>query len=273
MKFALFVQAALLMAIGSATNSEARRLGGRQRCDYKCPTNSYRKPNRQCYDTFNDCECDDGYYKSGEHCVKDLELTINNLSFQQPFSSFFVMVHNDVAQPLYRQGQEASKELAILAEDGNPDALVQYYQKQHGVFKVFRVDGPLLPSERTTIKVQVNDDYELVTLATMAINTNDCFTAVNGVQLEQGDVLDLPGLDAGSEENNELCSSIPGPACSPDSGNVRSGNGEGFVHVHRGFHGINEGKHLPKQDRGANNQPLSAVGYDWRNPMMRVTVN
>jgi len=86
-------------------------------------------------------------------------------------------------------------------------------------------------------------------------------------------VLNLPGLDAGSEENNELCTSIPGPACSPESGNVRSKNGEGFVHVHRGFHGINEGNmHLAKLDNGANGRPLSQVGYDWRNPLMRVTV-
>merc|ERR1712142_662755 len=34
--------------------------------DYKCPSNSYYKPNRKCYDTFDDCECEYGYYKSDE---------------------------------------------------------------------------------------------------------------------------------------------------------------------------------------------------------------
>ena len=29
----------------------------------------------------------------------------------------------------------------------------------------------------------------------------------------------VPGYDAGTEMNNELCSFIPGPACAPDSGN------------------------------------------------------
>ena len=69
----------------------------------------------------------------------------------------------------------------------------------------------------------------------------------------------MPGLDAGSEENNELCESIPGPGCANvTAGNIRSFNGEGFVHVHRGFFGI--GDLLPQQQ------------YDWRNPMVRVVV-
>lgn len=29
--------------------------------DYKCPANSHRRPNRQCYNNCNDCECNDGY--------------------------------------------------------------------------------------------------------------------------------------------------------------------------------------------------------------------
>ena len=91
------------------------------------------------------------------------------------------------------------------------------------------------------MKVEVSEDYPLVTIATMAINTNDCFTALNGVRLSPGMALDLPGLDAGSEENNEKCSSIPGPGCASISGdNVASDNGEGFVHVHRGIHGIGD---------------------------------
>lgn len=37
--------------------------------DFVCPSNSVRKPNRQCYDTFDDCECVHGFVKSGFHCV------------------------------------------------------------------------------------------------------------------------------------------------------------------------------------------------------------
>jgi hypothetical protein len=41
-------------------------------CAYVCPVNSYQRPNRTCYDTFNDCDCNSGYHKSttGEKCVE-----------------------------------------------------------------------------------------------------------------------------------------------------------------------------------------------------------
>ena len=32
--------------------------------DYVCPANSYRIPGRDCYDAFDDCQCNSGYYKS-----------------------------------------------------------------------------------------------------------------------------------------------------------------------------------------------------------------
>ncbi len=39
--------------------------------DYTCPPNSSRKEYRECYDNFDDCECDCGYHKSGYQCVKN----------------------------------------------------------------------------------------------------------------------------------------------------------------------------------------------------------
>jgi hypothetical protein len=77
--------------------------------------------------------------------------------------------------------------------------------------------------------------------------------------LSQGDRITGPGYDAGTEENNELCTSMPGPACAAiDSENVHSGGGEGVVHVHRGFFGVGD---------------LPQAGYDWRNPMVLVEVS
>lgn len=55
--------------------------------------------------------------------TKMVTLKVTNLSYQQPFSPFFVMVHNSDAGPLYVPGQEASSALAILAEDGDPSKL------------------------------------------------------------------------------------------------------------------------------------------------------
>ena len=63
----------------------------------------------------------------------------------------------------------------------------------------------------------------------------------------------------GTEENNEQCSHIPGPACDATSGNAQAGPGEGFVQVHRGFHGVGG--------------ELSADDYDWRNPVAEVYIS
>ena len=99
-----------------------------------------------------------------------------------------------------------------------------------------------------------------------SISLNDTtlhsFVALNGQRVSIGTYFS-PGYDSGSEQNNESCSSIPGPACPANSGNVASGNGEGFVHIHRGFFGISSD---PAGIR------LSEPGYDWRNPMMSVEI-
>jgi hypothetical protein len=73
----------------------------------------------------------------------------------------------------------------------------------------------------------------------MTIHSNNCFVAINGMMLGKGDMLFFPGLNSGSEENsNKNCASMSGPACTTVLGNTTDGNGEGFVHVHRGFFGL-----------------------------------
>ena len=81
------------------------------------------------------------------------------------------------------------------------------------------------------------------------------FVALNSQRALIG-AFNSPGYDSGTEENNELCSSIPGPACASVSGNVASSNGEGIVHIHRGLFGVGD---------------LQQADYDWRNPVMSVS--
>eukprot|EP00978_Attheya_sp_CCMP212_P026004 scaffold84758_cov61-Attheya_sp.AAC.5 len=197
---------------------------------------------------------------SGGAGESTLTLNVLNEAFNQPFGGFFVMVHNSDTTPLYMRGKESSDALATLAENGDPSALVRSYSGAAGVLSAIAMgnpmnDGPTFGGQTIQIKVTTTSKYPLVTIASMAINTNDCFVALNGVRLLRGMVLDTPGLDAGSEENNENCSSIPGPGC-PDSGNTADRNGEGFVHVHRGVMGVAD----------------LTLDSDWRNPMMRVAV-
>ena len=67
-----------------------------------------------------------------------------------------------------------------------------------------------------------------------------------------------PGFDAGSEPNDELCKNIPGPTCDGMGLSPGDNDGdEGYVHIHRGMHGIGD---------------LAADVYDWRNPVAKITV-
>lgn len=187
-------------------------------------------------------------------------VSIRNDAYRQPLSRFFVAVHNEQAEPVFRLGEHASPALATLAEDGNPDELVDLYtnEQSHGILTAAALgDGLIQVGEELSFVVETQSDMAYMSFVSMAVNTNDCFVGANAIMLEDNLSLRLPGYDAGSEENNELCTSIPGPACAEVTGNVRSGNGEGVIHVHRGVHGIAD---------------LGASVYDWRNPMIAVTV-
>jgi len=185
-------------------------------------------------------------------------ITVTNLTLEQPMSPFFAAVHSGNGPVLYEMGEPASAPLALLAENGMAQPLVDSFSMSKQVENaMIATDGPVFPGQTATFEVTTTRDARFFSMASMAIHTNDCFVGVSGVRLQDDMTMMLPGLDAGSEENNELCTSIPGPDCG-DTGNVPSGNGEGFVHVHRGFFGIGG--------------TLARDIYDWRNPMLLLQV-
>ena len=64
--------------------------------------------------------------------------------------------------------------------------------------------------------------------------------------------------DAGSENNNQECAYVPGPACPEGSGNARDESGaEGFVYIHNGVHQTGD---------------LSPTRNDWHNPVAKVVI-
>ena len=108
--------------------------------------------------------------------------------------------------------------------------------------------------------MDVDSRHPRLTLASMGVNTNDMFAAINGECIVDGRVFLLEPLDAGSEANTELCSEIPGPACrdmNPNNANPSQG-AEGFVHVHPGVSGF-------KGDLDFEN--------NFNGPVLRVTIS
>jgi hypothetical protein len=190
------------------------------------------------------------------------EVTVTNLTYNQRFTPLLLATHRPDVH-LFELGAPASPGLAILAEEGNVMPLLATLQGNGHVTATSAGSSLLDPGQSVTLTIQGRPARDRLSLAAMLIPTNDAFVALDAVPLP---LPSYPGnhtaiaYDAGSEVNDELCSSIPGPAfaeCGGSGGGARVGGGEGFVHVHRGMHGI--GSFKPN-------------ARDWRNPVARVTV-
>jgi hypothetical protein len=186
------------------------------------------------------------------------EVTITNVSPGLSFTPLLVATHSPRVA-FFQSGQPASAELAILAEGGNTAPLTAALNATGEVLDAKSTAGLLMPGASVTVRVQARGRFDQLSIAGMLLPTNDSFMAVNGVDLpwdRRSVEVDAIGYDAGSEPNDERCSSIPGPVCGGEGASPASG-GEGFVHVSNGIHGDAE---LPQRN------------YDWRNPVAEVSI-
>lgn len=185
------------------------------------------------------------------------EVSITNLSPGQTFTPQLLVTHSpDIA--LFQLGAPASDALEILAEGGNTEPLATLAENA-GAYAM-TLDGLLGPGE-TTSGVIMGLDSDVISVAAMLIPTNDTFMALRSMPLpSEGSVTYyLQAYDAGTEENDQLCRSIPGPTCGGEPVSEPAEGDEGFVHVSNGFHRL-PGNTLRPED------------YDWRNPVAKVTV-
>lgn len=186
------------------------------------------------------------------------EVTLTNITPGQAFTPQLVVIHpGDIA--LFQLGEPASMELEMMAEGGDTMPLTDAVSAVAS--HADTIQGLLMPGSSVTTEITGNSG-EVLSLAAMLIPTNDTFVALNGMPLPaEGSVTYyLKAYDAGTEENDQNCRSIPGPRCGGEgyNGEVSEGD-EGFVHVSNGFH------RLPGNTLRPNT-------YDWRNPVARLTV-
>jgi Spondin_N len=191
------------------------------------------------------------------------EVTVTNITYNQRFTPLLLATHKPEIR-FFTLGQPALPELATLAEEGNVAPLRTLLQGSPLVHATAAGNGLLDAGKSISFRIEGNPWRDRLSLAAMLIPTNDAFVSLNSIPLP------FPGspahthmaraYDAGSEVNDELCSSTPGPffvECGGSGGGARVGGGEGFVHVHRGVHGV--GQFMP-------------ISRDWRNPVAQVQV-
>jgi hypothetical protein len=195
------------------------------------------------------------------------EVTVTNLTRGQTFTPVLVASHRE-GVTLFTLGAPASSPVAILAEEGNTAPLAALLLATPGVRDVADSGAPpggfVGPGQSKTVLVDAGRGADHISVAAMLIPTNDGFFALNGVEAPRGREVRTyfsPAYDSGSERNDELCASIPGPNFSecggPGGGGQPAGGEEGHVHIHAGIHGIGD---------------FDASMRDWRNPVALITI-
>lgn len=190
--------------------------------------------------------------------METYKITVTNLTRGQPIAPVMAATHQ-MGMSYFQVGEAPSAELAALAEAGNGKPLAAKLLVTPGVSDAQVGAGGTGPGKTTTMMVTARRGTDRLSLGAMLGNTNDGFIALRDVALPKGQKVVTymaDGYDAGSESNDELCATVPGPAChgaalSPED------SGEGYVHIHAGVHGIGG---------------LSAAEYDWRNPVAQIVV-
>lgn len=187
------------------------------------------------------------------------KVTISNLTRGQTFTPVLVASHRS-GITLFASGAPANPEIEAMAESGNIGPLKELLGNTPGVYGISDSGGLLLPGDSVTVTVRSRSGNDRLSLVGMLIPTNDSFVGLNNVRGSQNHrrvTYTAPAYDAGTETNDELCASIPGPVCggealSPDD------DGEGYVHISAGIFGSGD---LPE-----------VADRDWRNPVARISI-
>ena len=186
------------------------------------------------------------------------EVTVTNVTGSEIFTPILVAAHARKVS-LFEVGTPAGSELEQLAEGGDTGPLGAALLAR-GASEVVTAADVLPPGASVTLRVRGDRRHNHVSVASMLVPSNDAFMAVNGLRVPgngRATSVYSPAYDAGTEQNDELCVSIPGPPTVCAGEGYNPGGGEGYVYIHPGIHGVGD---------------LAESVYDWHNPVARITV-
>lgn len=201
---------------------------------------------------------DDDYYR--------YDVSVTNLTSNQPMSPFAVLTHN-TSFDLFEIGQSSSVDLEYLAEGGSNAELLALSDSDTNVYQGISGNGLILSGEQDTVSIRVDPNQEgYISVASMLVNTNDAFVGESGLSLKSlavGDTftMNMNVWDSGTELNDELAATIPGPA----------GGGEGFNSVRNDIDVVSFHSGVISQDDGLATSTLSG-NHRFLNPGARITI-
>ena len=146
-------------------------------------------------------------------------------------------------------GEAATEAIVLLAEGGDTSGLAALATAA-GASSV-NADGVVPPGGSATVTVTADAVNSSLSVGAMLVSTNDGFIALTDFALfgEDGAPvtmdLELSAYDAGSEENTEMASDIPGPvgldeAADPEGSNARVPTEGGVIAAHPGIQGVGD---------------------------------
>lgn len=201
--------------------------------------------------------------------VKSYRYMVNvaNLTANQPMSPLVILTHTDEYQ-LFEVGKSASVELEHLAEGGSNAELLGLMDLNDAVDQGLSGNGLILPGESDSVTFRA-DPYQAgyVSVAAMLVNTNDAFVGETGLSFKSLAVgesyeMSMNVWDSGTELNDELAATIPGPAGGGEGFNAARNDGNDVVAFHAG---------VVSQDDGLANSALSA-NHRFLNPGAKLTI-
>ena len=191
------------------------------------------------------------------------QVKITNLTPGQAFTPFLLATHSmDVN--MFLPGTMASAELRAIAEGGDVSGMKMMLEGMMGmgVMSVMAGDSFTTPGVTTEFMISGMYGYR-VSLVSMLIPTNDTFVGANMMLPMEGGMMGYAyAYDAGTEMNDEMCSSIPNPPpgyaeCAAPGHGMAIGMGEGGIVISNGING--HGDFMPMM-------------RDWKNPVARITI-
>lgn len=209
------------------------------------------------------CSDNDNKLLTTEPDLQLYSVTVTNLTANQPFSPLALIAHND-AMTLFTVSEPASIALEKLAEGGDASD----FSTIAGVTKVINGPSVVAPGMSQTMVLSLSaTEVANLSVATMLVNTNDAFTAINSFDLRTLAVnrtvrFQMMAYDAGTEMNSESKGTIPGPV----------DGGEGFnatrddvnrVYIHSGVISVDDGL----------DQSVLFASHRFDNPVMKINIS
>jgi hypothetical protein len=119
---------------------------------------------------------------AGAQGPQNVRVTITNLTSGQIISPPVVVTHS-AGTYVFRAGEEASSEVAALAEDADSAGLLVALAADPQVADFDIAGGPLLPGDSVTFYLSGTGPWTRLTALGMLVTTNDAFFGLDSAEL------------------------------------------------------------------------------------------